>query len=149
MARITTEDCFKKLNNKFELSILSSYRAKEISKGAPTEVGRRNDKNSVIALREIASEHVSIPKLRRAYIQSLQLCIPSNDVAEEDSKKLDEKTQDDESKENLPPSDELIESEFISVDEEDSCSIEDLEIDSIAGHISEEDNSSDGENSKK
>ena len=149
MARITVEDCFKKLNNKFELSILSSYRAKEISKGAATEVDRKNDKNSVIALREIASEHVNIPKLRRAYIQSLQLCISSDGVVDEDSKKLDEKTQNDELKDAFSHSDEFIQSEFISIDEEDNCSIENLEIDSVADHISEEDNDSEENNSKK
>jgi len=149
MARITVEDCFKKLKNKFELAILSSYRAKEISKGAETEIGRRNDKNSVIALREIASEHTDVPKLRQAYVRSLQLCIVNDDVAEEENKKVDEKTQNDELQDALSSSDDLIESEFISVDGEEDSSIEGLEIDAIADHVSEEDKKSDSNNSTK
>ena len=127
MARITVEDCFKKLGNKFELSILASYRAKEISKGAAIEIKRNNDKNSVVSLREIANEYVDISQLRQAYVQSLQLYVPSNDVVTENS---DIETQNN-VKEDLSPSDELIESEFISLDEEEDSLIEDLEIDPV------------------
>ncbi|NRA74024.1 MAG: DNA-directed RNA polymerase subunit omega [Rickettsiales bacterium] len=142
MARTTVEDCFKKLNNKFELSILASYRAKQISKGAATPVDKRNDKNAVIALREIASEHVDIPTLKRSYIQSLQLCLPSDDVIEDDKKQLEENASEDELKESSSLSDELIENEFISVDEEDQSSdISGLEVNSVEEDTSKEDDS--------
>jgi len=131
MARITVEDCFKKLGNKFELSILASYRAKEISRGAPIDIERDNDKNAVISLREIASEHINVSKLRQAYTQSLQLYVPSSDVASEDD-------HDDDAREASSSSDELIESEFISFDEEDNSSTEDLEIDSVEDSISKD-----------
>ena len=130
MARITIEDCFKKVSNKFELSILASYRAKEISKGATTELERRNDKNSVISLREIASEYMDIPQLRQAYVQSLRLCVQSNDAPVEDRIVVDKKTQDEILKKASSIPDELIENEIISLDGEDSPIIDDLEIDS-------------------
>ena len=124
MARITVEDCFKNLGNKFELSVLSSYRAQEISKGAVVEIERRNDTNPVVALREIASEHIDVVKLRQAYIQNLQLYIANNDVmTEETLDKLEEEMHGD-------AKDTLIEREFISLDEEDNTPIEDLEVDS-------------------
>jgi DNA-directed RNA polymerase subunit omega len=135
MARITVEDCFKKLGNKFELSVLASYRAKEISKGAATEIERNNDKNSVLALREIASEHVDISKLRHAYLQSLQLYIPSNDV----ESKVTEQEAKAAAKDDAIPSEDLIEREFISVDDGENSTLEDLEIDSVVDDISEGD----------
>jgi DNA-directed RNA polymerase subunit omega len=135
MARITVEDCFKKLGNKFELSVLASYRAKEISKGAATEIERNNDKNSVLALREIASEHINVTNLRQAYVQSLQLYIPSNDV----ESKVTEQEAKAAAKDDVVPSDELIEREFISVDDGENSTLEDLEIDSAVDDISEED----------
>ena len=54
MARVTVEDCIEKIPNRFELIIASSQRAREISSGVPIEVEKDNDKNPVIALREIA-----------------------------------------------------------------------------------------------
>jgi DNA-directed RNA polymerase subunit omega len=139
MARITVEDCLKKLPNKFELSVLASYRAKEISKGAAIQIERNNDKNSVISLREIASEHINANKLKQAYIQSLQLHIASNDVPTEDVDKSEKKLHID-AKDDIV-SDELMEREFISLDEDEEVfsEIEDLEIDSVIDDISEED----------
>ena len=135
MARTTVEDCFKKLNNKFELSILASYRAKQISKGGATTIDKRNDKNSVIALREIASEHVEIPALKRSYIQSLQLCLPSDDVIENNESS---KSSEDDLKENSSISDEFIENEFISVEDDDASTtnMSNIEVDSSIDNIS-------------
>ena len=131
MARITVEDCFKMLSNKFELSILASYRAKEISKGAAIGIERNNDKNSVISLREIASDHVDIAKLRKAYIQSLQLHISSNDDIAEHRDTLNDKIHNQEKEEHS--SDEFIENEFIAFDEEEA-----LELDYSSDKDSEE-----------
>ena len=56
MARVTVEDCVDKVPNRFELVMLASHRAREISSGSPLTVDRDNDKNPVVSLREIADE---------------------------------------------------------------------------------------------
>ena len=56
MARVTTEDCIDKVANRFELVMLAAFRARELSSGMEPTVERENDKNPVIALREIAEE---------------------------------------------------------------------------------------------
>ena len=56
MARVTVEDCVDKVPNRFDLVMLAAHRAREISAGAPITVERDNDKNPVVALREIADE---------------------------------------------------------------------------------------------
>ncbi len=72
MARITVEDCVIKIPNRFELVLLASQRAREISAGAPLTVDRDNDKNPVVALREIAEETVDHGKLYESLVVSLQ-----------------------------------------------------------------------------
>lgn len=72
MARVTVEDCVEKISNRFELVMLAGQRAREISAGAPLTVERDNDKNPVIALREIADETVDYEQLRDALVVSQQ-----------------------------------------------------------------------------
>lgn len=72
MARVTVEDCTDKVLNKFELVVVVSQRAKEISSGAPIIVEDDGDKNGVIALREVASGKLDIEALRTGLIKSLQ-----------------------------------------------------------------------------
>ena len=72
MARVTVEDCIDKLPNRFELVLLSAHRARMISQGAPISVDRDNDKNPVIALREIADETIITEDLREEYIHAMQ-----------------------------------------------------------------------------
>jgi DNA-directed RNA polymerase subunit omega len=72
MARVTVEDCIDKLPNRFELVLLSAHRARMISQGAPLTVERDNDKNPVVALREIADESVNTDDLREEYIHAMQ-----------------------------------------------------------------------------
>lgn len=72
MARITVEDCVDKVPNRFELVLLSAHRARMISNGSPLTVERENDKNPVVALREIADETVSPEDLNEDLIHSLQ-----------------------------------------------------------------------------
>jgi DNA-directed RNA polymerase subunit omega len=72
MARITVEDCVDKVTNRFELVLLAAHRARMISSGSPLTVERENDKNPVVALREIASESVSPEDLNEDLIHSLQ-----------------------------------------------------------------------------
>jgi DNA-directed RNA polymerase subunit omega len=72
MARITVEDCIEKIPNRFELTLLAAHRARAISSGVPLTVDRDNDKNPVIALREIAENMVSPEDLKEDLIHSLQ-----------------------------------------------------------------------------
>ena len=72
MARVTVEDCIDKLPNRFELVLLAAHRARLISQGAPITVDRDNDKNPVVALREIADETIVPEDLREEYIHSMQ-----------------------------------------------------------------------------
>ena len=72
MARITVEDCVDKVPNRFELVLLSAHRARMIANGSPLTVDKENDKNPVLALREIADETVSPEDLNEDLIHSLQ-----------------------------------------------------------------------------
>jgi DNA-directed RNA polymerase subunit omega len=72
MARVTVEDCIDKVDNRFELVLLASHRARQISQGAQITVDRDNDKNPVVALREIADEMLAPDDLKEDLIHSLQ-----------------------------------------------------------------------------
>ena len=72
MARVTVEDCIDKVDNRFELVLLASHRARMISSGAQLTVDRDNDKNPVVALREIADQTVQPDDLKEDLIHSLQ-----------------------------------------------------------------------------
>jgi DNA-directed RNA polymerase subunit omega len=72
MARVTVEDCIDKVDNRFELVLLASHRARQISQGAQITVDRDNDKNPVVALREIADQSIAPEDLKEDLIHSLQ-----------------------------------------------------------------------------
>ena len=72
MARVTVEDCIDKIQNRFELVLLASHRARTISAGAQIAVQRDNDKNPVVALREIAEKRIVADDLRADFIHSMQ-----------------------------------------------------------------------------
>jgi DNA-directed RNA polymerase subunit omega len=72
MARVTVEDCIDKVENRFELVLIASHRARIIAAGAPIMVDRDNDKNPVVALREIAESSLAPDDLKEDFIQSLQ-----------------------------------------------------------------------------
>jgi DNA-directed RNA polymerase subunit omega len=72
MARVTVEDCIDKVENRFDLVLLASHRARMISSGAPITIDRDNDKNPVVALREIADTTVAPDDLREELVHSLQ-----------------------------------------------------------------------------
>ncbi len=72
MARVTVEDCVDKVDNRFELVLLAAHRARMIANGSPLTVDRDNDKNPVVALREIAEETVKPKHLEEALVSSLQ-----------------------------------------------------------------------------
>lgn len=107
MARVTVEDCVDKVPNRFDLVLLAAHRAREISSGAPLTVDRDNDKNPVVALREVAEETQSADELRERMIESNQTQIEV-DEPEDDAMALlmggsepDKPQDDDMSEEKL------------------------------------------------
>lgn len=72
MARVTVEDCIDKVENRFDLVLLAAHRARMISSGQPIRIDRDNDKNPVVALREIADGELTPDDLREEFIHSLQ-----------------------------------------------------------------------------
>jgi DNA-directed RNA polymerase subunit omega len=72
MARVTVEDCVDKVPNRFELVLLAAHRARSIANGSPMTVEQENDKNPVIALREIADKMIPPDDLREGLIHSIQ-----------------------------------------------------------------------------
>src|SRR2546421_8464606 len=72
MARVTVEDCVLKVPNRFELVLLAAQRAREITSGAPLTLDRDDDKNPVIALREIAEDTVGLEHLRNSVVRGMQ-----------------------------------------------------------------------------
>lgn len=82
MARVTVEDCIQEVPNRFELVLLASQRAKQISVGNPLTVERDNDKDSVVALREIADKTISLPQLEENLVQGF-FKKPVSDIADQ------------------------------------------------------------------
>src|SRR5262245_45932811 len=83
MARVTVEDCVDKVPNRFELVLLASHRARMISSGTPLTVDRDNDKNPVVALREIADTTVTPDDLKEDLIHSLQKYVEVDEPEDE------------------------------------------------------------------
>ena len=72
MARVTVEDCVDKVPNRFDLVLISAFRARQLSGGAEPLVERDRDKNPVVALREIAAKEIKPDDAKEEYIKSLQ-----------------------------------------------------------------------------
>ncbi|WP_210529131.1 DNA-directed RNA polymerase subunit omega [Rubellimicrobium arenae] len=106
MARVTVEDCVDKVPNRFELVMLAAHRARELASGAPLTLARDDDKNPVVALREIAEETQQAEDLRERMIAAHQTQIEV-DEPEEDAMALlmgaemDRPVQDDMSEERM------------------------------------------------
>ncbi|MDI9313411.1 MAG: DNA-directed RNA polymerase subunit omega [Hydrotalea sp.] len=88
MARITVEDCIKKLNNRFELVVLASARTREIWKGNETYVERENDKPPIIALREIADTDLDFGKLRQQIVTALQRVTLREEISDKEVREV-------------------------------------------------------------
>ena len=84
MARVTVEDCVDKVPNRYELLMVAAQRAKDISAGAPIAVERDNDKNPVVALREIAEGKVNINELQKSLVVGLQKYVEVEEPEEEE-----------------------------------------------------------------
>ena len=85
MARVTVEDCVDKVDNRFELVLLAGHRARQLSSGSEPLVGRDNDKNPVVALREIADVKLSPGDLKEDLIHSLQRQVEVDEPEEMDA----------------------------------------------------------------
>lgn len=84
MARVTVEDCVLKIPNRFELVMLAGQRARDISSGGQLTVDRDNDKNPVVALREIAEETVNLDTLHNSLVQGLQKHVEVDEPEEDE-----------------------------------------------------------------
>ena len=106
MARVTVEDCVDKVPNRFELVMLAAHRAREITAGSAVTVDRDNDKNPVVALREIADEAQAAGDLRERMIESHKTQIEVDEAEDDDmallmGAEMDRPQQDDMSEEKL------------------------------------------------
>ena len=82
MARITVEDCIDKFDSRFELVLVASNRARKLHSGDEPTVEKNNDKNTVIALREIADETISADEFKQSLVEEYQTVSPINDEDE-------------------------------------------------------------------
>ena len=89
MARVTVEDCVLKVPNRFELVLLAAQRAREITSGAPLTLDRDDDKNPVVALREIADETVALEHLRGSVVRGMQKHVEIDEPEETHELELD------------------------------------------------------------
>ena len=105
MARVTVEDCIEKVENRFELIIAASQRAREISNGVQIEVDKDNDKNTVISLREIGDGAITYDDLNERYLKSLQKVVVNNDDDEENDieEEFSSYLKQDDTDQNLNP----------------------------------------------
>ena len=90
MARVTVEDCIKKIPNRFDLVVAAAQRSREISNGVAIEIERDNDKNPVVSLREIACEAVDAESLQERFIRTMQKNLIKEDVSSENDASLEE-----------------------------------------------------------
>ena len=88
MARVTVEDCVLKIPNRVQLVMMAAQRSRELSVGGELTVDRDNDKNPVVALREIADETIPLDELETAVIEGLQRNIDVDEIAEEEDDEM-------------------------------------------------------------
>ena len=125
MARVTVEDCVKKIPNRFDLVIAAAQRSREISNGVSIEIDRDNDKNPVVSLREIASEAIDAESLQERFIRSMQKNLNKEDNNTEEEASLEEEfaTYLNESKSETKINDDFI---LNKIRQEDEGSFEDI-----------------------
>lgn len=114
MARVTVEDCIDKVENRFELVLLASHRARQISQGQPITVDRDNDKNPVVALREIAEERLSPGDLKEDLIHSLQKHVEVDEPEPEAPAITDQREAEDRPEEEAVAFDRMSEEELLA-----------------------------------
>ena len=126
MARVTVEDCIDKVDSPYELVLVAKERATQLNSGVEATLDRDNDKNTVIALREIAGESISVDQMKNDLVEEYQTVSPQNDNEEElsldytdDNVKVDDKNNYEDIVEN-----EEIKSSNLNSDEPTSEEIE-------------------------
>ncbi len=108
MARVTVEDCVLKISNRFELVMLAAQRARNISAGAAITIDKNNDKNPVVALREIAEETVQLDELEEALVMGLQRFVETDDPEDDQVDMLPtQQDQDEDGAEGQPQMEKL------------------------------------------
>ena len=95
MARVTVEDCIDKIPNRFDLVLAAAQRARNISTGNPLTIDRDNDKNPVVALREIADETIDPDKLRDDIVKGLQKLTNPELIEDEEDESLEDNSLED------------------------------------------------------
>lgn len=124
MARVTVEDCVDKITSRFDLVLFAAHRAREMSEGSEILVDRDNDKNPIVALREIADEKLAPSDLEESKTSSLQTQI---DVDEADEDYIPLVQDNTKASPSLAPQDQIDESEEAEVEPiEERMSEEDL-----------------------
>jgi DNA-directed RNA polymerase subunit omega len=108
VARVTVEDCIEKVENRFDLVLMSAHRARMISAGAPITVSRDNDKNPVVALREIGDGAISPEDLREDLIHSLQKYVEVDEPEKHAAPLLDANADEDSDTFDTMSEDELL-----------------------------------------
>ena len=132
MARVTVEDCILKIPNRFELVLVAAQRARDVGAGASITVDRDNDKNPVVALREVADNTISIDEVQKSLVLGLQKYVEIQEPEEHDGEDIHVERE-------LAELDEAFESVII---DEEGLSIVDEEDDILeeeAGEVSDED----------
>ncbi len=132
MARVTVEDCVQRVPNRFDLVMLAAHRSRNVAAGAPLTVDRDNDKNPVVALREIADDTIGIDETRESLIRSMQRHVEIDEPEEEDTLELMAGTIM--AAEEANPSEYVREGELVEHDESEAGPAEDaaeLEADDV------------------
>ena len=132
MARVTVEDCVLKVPNRFELVLLAAQRARELSSGASLTLDRDDDKNPVVALREIADETIGLDQLKGAVVRGLQKQVEIDEPEEAEAVELDPSLfgiappEEAEPAESAPDADDADEEEVLPADALDGEIDEDM-----------------------
>jgi DNA-directed RNA polymerase subunit omega len=116
MARVTVEDCVLKISNRFELVMLAAQRARNISAGAGVTIEEDNDKNHVIALREIADETVELDELEESLVKGLQRFVEADDHEDNEIDMLTIQQNQDENSEETQPQMEKLSSMYLDAE---------------------------------
>ena len=129
MARITVEDCIDKFPSRFELVLVASQRARNLHSGELSSIDKDNDKNTVIALREIAEESISVNEMKETLIEEFQTVTISDEETENLELEMSTETSDDDNVE-LKEADTLEKNQANEIEEEikELSSAEDSEL---------------------
>jgi DNA-directed RNA polymerase subunit omega len=128
MARVTVQDCIKKVPNRFDLVVAAAQRSREISNGMPIEIERDNDKNPVVSLREIAEDAIDPSTLQERFIRSMQKNILRTETVDDEIASIDDEFSAYlNNAEDINPKNKDLLSNNIKTDEENS--FDDISID--------------------